>query len=74
MDMALSAQTEATQKNYTTDATQVSGLWSGFRRKDYVLWDWASVGLPAAVNYDAKYVYSRTFNYLLSNDGTWAAK
>jgi hypothetical protein len=32
------------------------------------------VGLPAAVQYDAKYVYSRTFKHLLSNDGTWAAQ
>jgi hypothetical protein len=32
------------------------------------------VALPVAVNRDAKYVYSRTFNYLLSKDNAWAAK
>jgi hypothetical protein len=36
--------------------------------------DALSVGLPTALNYDAKYVYSRTFNYLLANDNSWAAK
>jgi hypothetical protein len=59
---------------YTTDAAQVSGLWNGFKKKGYVLDDWSAVGLPTALNYDAKYVYSRTFNYLLANDNSWAAK
>jgi hypothetical protein len=40
----------------------------------YVLDDWSAVGLPPALNYDAKYVYSRTFNGLLANDNSWAAK
>ena len=73
--LSTAAQAEANQKNYATDAAQVSALWNGCLKKGYVLRTWAEVPLPAAVNYDAKYVYSRTFNHVLSNDGgAWAAK
>jgi hypothetical protein len=69
------AQTQATTKGYTTDAQIVSGLWNGFAKKGDVLCSWSDVGLPASLCYDAKYVYSRTFNHLLANDAaSWTAK
>jgi hypothetical protein len=68
-------QQQATKKGFTTDSQQVSALWTDFVKGGYVLVDWKSVGLPASLQYDAKYVYSRTFNYLLANDtASWTAK
>jgi hypothetical protein len=64
----------AEKGEYTTDEQQVAALWSILLEAKQVLYDWETVGLPSAVNRDAKYVYSRTFNYLLSNDTAWAAK
>jgi hypothetical protein len=69
-----SSQKWVERKHYTTDSEQVDGWWNYCYGKGMVLYDWATVGLPAAVNRDAKYVYSRTFNYLLSSDNTWAAR
>jgi hypothetical protein len=68
------AQTAATQKNLTTDAALVQSLWKSFHSKNWVLLEWADVGLPAAVTYDCKYMYSRTFYQVLSHDNAWAAK
>ena len=56
-----------------TDPQQVAGLWKSFWTNGFVLYDWKTVGLPDAVKRDAKYVYSRTFNHLLSTANDWAA-
>lgn len=72
--LAPTLQTKMTNKGHTTDATQVSALWDEFLTNKFVLVDWATVGMATAVNYDAKYMYSRTFNHVLANDGAWAVK
>jgi hypothetical protein len=64
----------ATQKNYTTDTAQVSGLWSGFKNKAYVLLRLGHRRATHCIELRREVRLFAHFNHLLVNDNTWAAK
>lgn len=62
-------------KGIPQNKRNVPAIWDRlYEMLDYRLLPWSDVGLPASVQYDAKYLYSRTFNHILANSGDWAAK
>ena len=62
------------KQNQLTEPQVVRGLWKDLQNKNLVNCGWTDLGIPTGLQYDAKYVYSRTFNYLLTNDNAWTAK
>ncbi len=61
------------RKQALSEAEIAVNLWNLFETHGFVDVGWSDVGMPKAFLHDAKYMYSRTFNHVLTTDNAWSA-